>query len=184
MSQYSDPRSAAPSSFAMPPNRPQVVHVVARPGGWSRAVGFMLGLFAFAAIFVIGVTMGVMAILTSEEEGEVVRVTYRDGGSQIVAVIPVEGIIDARQAEFIHAAVDAVLDDRDVKAVVLRVDSLTWGACSAAKVCFTGAPTLPSVRSCAWWNIYAAMVWSGWIFRWSRRCCPCLAVNIFLVLNF
>lgn len=156
MSQYSDPHSAVPSSFATPPNRPQVVHVVARPGGWSRAVGFILGMFAFGAVFAIGLTLGIMIILAAEEEGDVVKEAYRDGGSKAVAVIPVEGIIDAQQAEFVHAAVDAVLDDRDVKAVVLRVDSPGGGVTASDQIWYEierikkrGLPVVASYGSVA-----------------------------------
>ena len=33
---------------------PQVVHVVAKPGGLSTALWFIVGLFVFAAVFVVG----------------------------------------------------------------------------------------------------------------------------------
>ncbi|MCZ6611271.1 MAG: hypothetical protein O6941_01440, partial [Planctomycetota bacterium] len=47
----------SPSSSA-----PQVVHVVSKPTGFARAIGFLIGLFVFAIVFMIGVAIGGAAI--------------------------------------------------------------------------------------------------------------------------
>jgi protease-4 len=111
-----------PPPYLPPP--PQVVHVVAKPGGLSRAVGFVIGLFLFAAVFGVGMGVGMLVIAAATGyESAVIRRTYREGGSNTIAIIPIRGVINDRQAEFVHAAVDNIVKDRSVRAVVLRVDS-------------------------------------------------------------
>jgi protease-4 len=107
-----------------PPAHHHVVHVVAKPGGIWRAVSFVIGLCVIGGIFITGIIIGVVGVMTSASYEEVViPQRYREGGTYTVAIIPVNGVIDQRQAEFVHAAVNHVLDDGDIEAVVLRVDS-------------------------------------------------------------
>ena len=97
------------------PPRPQIVHVVSKPGGLARAFGFIFGLFLFAAVFIIGIVFGMAALsAASDADSVVVRQTYRDGNSNTIAIIPVDGVIDERQSEFIRAAVQNVLNDNSV----------------------------------------------------------------------
>ncbi len=78
----------------------------------------------FAVVFCIGIGMGAIAVsAVSDVDSVVVRRTYREGNSKVVAIIPIEGAIDGRKADFVHAAVDNILKDSSVRAVVLRVDS-------------------------------------------------------------
>ena len=107
--------------------RPQVLQIVSKPGGLGWAWGTILGLFVLGATLLVGIAFGFIACLgyASGARGEdyILSRTYRDGGSKTVAILPVVGTINDRQAEFVHAAVDKVLDDRSIRAVVLRVDS-------------------------------------------------------------
>ncbi len=130
MSQYPDPHSvpppsiAAPAAYAPMPIRPQVVHIVAKPGGFWRAMGIVVGLFLFAAVFIIGLFFGIVGTIAgSGQEGVVLHETYRSGSGSTVAIIPIEGIINGRQASFVRAAVDDILNDRGVRSVILRVNS-------------------------------------------------------------
>ena len=105
---------------------PQVVHVVARSGGFKSAVMWVFGMLLFAGVFILGIVLGAGAMLASSSfETVVLREHYRDGmaTANTIAVIPIEGVITRDTAEFVRAAVDHVLDDRSVRAVVLRVDS-------------------------------------------------------------
>jgi len=171
MSQYSDPYShssnpppptpPAPPSIGAPGGppqpRPQVVHVVSRPGGFWRAIGIIASLLLFAAVFFIGLGLGIFAMLVGASvEDVMVRHSYRDGDSRVIAVIPIEGVIDARQAEFVHAAVESVLDDRHVQAVVLRVDSPGGGVTPSDQIWYQvnrlkakGLPVIASYGSVA-----------------------------------
>ena len=129
MSQYSDPRQGPPSIGAsntgQPYGRPQVVQVVAKPGGFWRAMSIIAGLFLFGAVFIVGIVMGIAVMVAGANyDTVIVPEPYRNGDDRYtVAVIPVEGVIDERQAEFVRAAVDYALDDSSIRAVVLRVDS-------------------------------------------------------------
>ena len=69
---------------------PQVVHVVAKPGGLSRALWFILGLFLFAGVFVVGLTIGLtMMFAISNVPTAILEEVYRDGERRTVAIIPV-----------------------------------------------------------------------------------------------
>lgn len=106
------------------PAAPVVVQVVAKHGGFSRAILFMLGLFLFAAVFVIGLLMGTFGTIAAGEVGPfVLEQPWRQGGSQRIAVVPVSGTIDDRRAELVRQAVQRVIADRSFVGVILRVDS-------------------------------------------------------------
>src|SRR5688572_25441227 len=76
---------------------PQVVHVVSKPGGFWRGVMIALALLLFGITFVLGITFGIFAMIAgSDYEETVVRHTYRDGGSNTIAILPVLGDIDDR----------------------------------------------------------------------------------------
>ena len=173
MSQYSDPYSPSGSNPPSPPQppqppsigapggayqpRPQVVHVVSKPGGFWRAIGIVASLFLFAIVFFIGFGFGIMVMVVGASVEEVmVRQTYRDGDSRTIAVIPIDGVIDSRQSDFVHSAVENILDDRSVQAVVLRVDSPGGGVTASDQIWYEvnrlkakGLPVIASYGSVA-----------------------------------
>jgi protease IV len=107
-----------------PPPPPSVVHVVSKPGGFWRAVMFVVALLLFAFTFAMGIIFGVAGMMAGANyDDNVVRHNYRDGGSQSVAILPVLGEIDDRQADFVRAAARNILEDSSIQCVVLRVDS-------------------------------------------------------------
>lgn len=121
---YPQPQAAAVASAARA--MPQVVHIVAKPGGIARAIGFVFGLLAFLAVFCIGIAVGVAALYgASQMQTVVIEEAYRAPGSSSdrLAIIPVEGVINEENAEFVRAAAEHVLADDSIRAVVLRVDS-------------------------------------------------------------
>ncbi len=99
-------------------------------------MGFVIGLMVFGIVFLVGVTTGVISMLEAPTRGTVILPQqYRDGSSSNrVAVIPVEGIINQSQATFVRAAVEHILDDRSIKAVVLRVDSPGGGVTASDQI--------------------------------------------------
>ena len=118
--------------------RPQVVQIVSKPSGLAWIWGTITGLVVLAIVVFIGVIIG-MAFgfgIAGGASGEefVVQRTYRDGGSKTVAIIPIINEIDDRQAEFAHAAVDHVLKDKSISAVVLRVDSPGGGVSASDQI--------------------------------------------------
>lgn len=115
-----------PSPPQAPPRAqpPIVVQVVAKHGGLTRSLLFVLGLFLFAIVFVIGLIFGAAGTIAAGEVGPMVlEQRFREGGRQRIAVIPVVGAIDDRRAEQVRRCVQHVLADRSFGGVVLRVDS-------------------------------------------------------------
>lgn len=91
--------------------------------GFFGAFGRVLSALAVAAALVgLGYYIAIIAVLS--EPQRVSTSLYQPGeGEQIVAVIPVRGMIAQETAGFIRDAVDSVVQDQNVRAVVLRVDS-------------------------------------------------------------
>src|SRR5690349_9280142 len=137
--------------------RPQVVHVVARPGGFWRAVTFVIGLMMFGIVLAIGIFMGISIMIAgAEREDMVIHQNYRDGDGNTIAIVPVIGGIDERQAEFVRTAVKSVLEDSSVRAVVLRVDSPGGGVTASDEIWYevnrlkdAGLPVIASYGSVA-----------------------------------
>lgn len=154
MSQHSGPYGSMPPSIPNPPGPyaghhpgygapppppppPQVVHVVSKPGGFWRAVTIVIGLLLFIGMFFIGLAVGVAGMIAAAEShagDAVIQTVYRDGDSSALAIIPIEGPIDGRQAEFVHAAVKSVLEEKRVRGVVLRVDSPGGGVSESDQI--------------------------------------------------
>jgi protease-4 len=131
------PSTGPPLSYGPPAAAPrrQVVEIVAKRGGFGRAVGFVIGLMVFLTVFLIGLGLGAAAMLASPSiEQAVLSQRYRDGSGDTIAVIPVTGTIDRGTAEFVRGAVDKILDMRSVKAVILRVDSPGGGVTASDQV--------------------------------------------------
>ncbi|MDY7110569.1 MAG: S49 family peptidase [Planctomycetota bacterium] len=107
------------------------MQVVNRPASFGRLFGaFLTGLSVVGGIFLTGVTIGAVLVgaagFWAADRGMdqyVLWSTYREGGSDTVAIIPIVGEIDAPRAEFVRLCVEDVLDDSSVKAVVLRIVS-------------------------------------------------------------
>ena len=128
----SDQPSPSPGSVSA---APQVVQVVAKSGGLSRALMFVLGLFMFAGVFVVGLTIGlIMMFGISNVPTAILEEVYRDGDRNRVAVIPVVGIIESSQAAFVRSAVDHALKQSNIRAIVLRVDSPGGGVTSSDQI--------------------------------------------------
>lgn len=134
---HPSPPLPPPASAPISPgsSAPQVVHIVSKPTGFARAIGFIIGLFVFAVVFMVGVAFGGAAFFASSMfDTTVVGELYRDGGRNTVAIIPIEGIIDAHQAESVRLTIDHVLDDSSIKAAVLRVDSPGGGIAASDQI--------------------------------------------------
>ncbi len=111
------PASPGPAPYAYaPPPRRSVFAVMVRIFGSL----FILGGVAFGCL-ALGFYLG---LFTSLSQSGVATSVYRDGNRhQQIAIIPVTGLIDPMQAMFFHDAVEQAMDDPNVRAVVLRIDS-------------------------------------------------------------
>jgi len=121
------PRSPSPGMA-----RPQVVHVSGRPTTFGRVLGIVGGLFLFGLVFLLGLVLG--AVMMSVPPPKVMAESYRPGGYDKVAIIPVKGVILGEQASFVRHCVDHVLNDSSYQAVVLRVDSPGGGVTASDQI--------------------------------------------------
>lgn len=116
------PVPAAAHRPAAPPAA--VVHVVARRGGITQAILFVVTLGVLAGVFLVGLTFGTVAgLMGGEEAGFIFEVSHRAGAGDRVALIGIEGPIGEELAEEVRLSVDHVLADPTFRAVLLRVDS-------------------------------------------------------------
>lgn len=130
-----DQRPDAPPAYYAPAPIPHVVHIRAKPGGLWSSLGFILGIMIFAGAFFVGIMFGVFGMIAaSSTEAMLVEQNYRSGSREKIVILPVEGVIDARQSEFVRAAVDSILNDKRVRAVVLRVDSPGGGVTASDQI--------------------------------------------------
>lgn len=118
------PTPARPPTAAMwPPGYdPRAVEPPKRPGMMSSArrifgaVGFIFALLLFGIY--IGWFVG------KAEPGDLAADTYRKGeGKEKIAIVPIRGVIGDEHAVYIAAAADRIRQDKDIKAVVLHVNS-------------------------------------------------------------
>lgn len=86
----------------------------------------------FLIVFIIGLVFGMIAMMM--DESIVLEQTYRDGTRDRIAILPVEGVILDQQADFARVAVNHILDDARIKAVVLRVDSPGGGVTASDQI--------------------------------------------------
>ncbi|MCH7547330.1 MAG: signal peptide peptidase SppA [Planctomycetes bacterium] len=130
---------------------------MARPSGIWQAIIFMMGVFLFGAVFFIGIFFGVAsAMFSTTTEDSIYHKTFRAGSRQTIAIIPVMGLIDAASAEFVRMAVDNVLNNDHIRAVVLRVDSPGGGVTASDEIWYeitrlqdAGLPVVASYGSMA-----------------------------------
>jgi len=116
---------------SIPPSPPlqnavvrHVVEVKASRGGVAKAFGFVIGLLLIGGAFLIGAIFGFAGSFAAGQiEPQVMQSTWRSGDRTRIVILPVEGMILDNSAEFVRVAVNNILDDRNVRAVVLRVDS-------------------------------------------------------------
>ena len=115
--------------------QPQTIRVVTRHGGFLRAVIFVSALFLFGAVFLLGMVLGGGAVMTANAGTGAWSTTWRSGSfTETVAILPIKGVIDAGQSAHVHQAVDAILEDSTVQAVVLRVDSPGGGVTASDQI--------------------------------------------------
>ena len=103
--------------------------------GLRRAVGFMLGLALFAGVFVLGLVVGFGLLAAAQSmEQKLDANVYRKGNSNTVAILPIRGIIDGVQSDFVHRAVNEIIDDSAIKSVVLRIESPGGGVTASDQI--------------------------------------------------
>lgn len=117
-----------------PPPPPAAPRARPRTGVFTLLSKFM-GVVAVALFFIAVGYYGAMAIVFSDAGNGVSTRVYQPGDKQkIIAVVPIEGMIDGEKAEFVRRAMRSIERDDRVVAVVLRVDSPGGGTGPSEKI--------------------------------------------------
>ena len=109
--------------------------VIATTGGFKTFVAFLAAMFIFLIVFLVGIIAGIsgFAAATQESGAVITRVTH-DGGSSSIAVLNITGVIDSSNATYAKQAINKILDDKKIRAVVLRVDSPGGGVTASDEI--------------------------------------------------
>jgi protease-4 len=159
-----DEPTAPPPPPTAPGPETSVVRIVSPPPRFGRSLGVgVAALGVLTVVFALGFGLALVVVLvaglwvgTSSVDETVLWRTHRDGGSSVVAILPVRGVIDDRQAAFVRACVDRIEDRGNVDAVVLRVESPGGGVTASDEIAHeverlrkTGLPVIASYGSVA-----------------------------------
>jgi protease-4 len=106
-----------------PPPRPGILAGFTKLGGVISIASLVFIAGFYVAIF--SLTRGDHLTASHYQKGK---------GPDRIAIIPVNGTISGATHEFIREAVEAVLDDKSIKAVVLRVQSPGGGATASDQI--------------------------------------------------
>jgi len=116
-------------------NQQTTLKVVATTGGFKTFVAFLAAMFIFLIVFLVGIIAGVSGFAAAtEDNGPVSTHVARDGDNNTIAVLHIDGVIDGSNASYAQQAIDKILDDKHVRAVVLRVDSPGGGVTASDEI--------------------------------------------------
>ncbi|MDP7008401.1 MAG: signal peptide peptidase SppA [Phycisphaerales bacterium] len=115
--------------------RPTTIRVLSTSGGFRTFVMFFAALLLFVVVFIIGVGTGIAGFASAiEEKGMVSVSTMHSGNSSSIAVLHVSGVIDGSNSSYATEAVDAILANKYIKSVVLRVNSPGGGVTASDEI--------------------------------------------------
>ncbi len=118
-----------------PAQRPATIRVLATSGGFRTFVIFFAALLLFAVVFLIGVGTGVTGFAAAiEDQGNISETTMHKGSASTIAVLDITGGINSATSSYATAAVNKILDNNHIKAVVLRVDSPGGGVTASDEI--------------------------------------------------
>ena len=176
---HDHPAPSQPSVHAhvQPVRPPAPVQVRVQTGGFGRSilaamVGCLLVAFLLMGGFFFGaVSAGIAGALGDPTGGRAMVETVRSGSNDHIAILPVEGVIDETRAAFVRDAVDGLLEDRRLRAVVLRVNSPGGGVTASDQIWYEvgrlrarGVPVIASFGGVAASGGYYAACASDEIF--------------------
>ena len=122
-----------PENFPVTP--PATIKVVATTGGFRTFVAFLAAMFIFLLVFLVGIVAGVSAFAAASKDDGIVQIaTTQSGTSSTIAVLDISGVIDGSNAAYAHAAVREILDNKNIRAVVLRVNSPGGGVTASDEI--------------------------------------------------
>ena len=114
---------------------PATIKVVATNGGFRTFVAFLSAMFIFLIVFIVGIIAGISALASSQADDSIVHSSIsQEGTSSTIAVLNISGVIDGSNADYAKQAVRTIIEDKNVKAVVLRVDSPGGGVTASDEI--------------------------------------------------
>ena len=114
-------------------SKPATVRILATNGGFRTFVAFFAAMLLFVIVFLIGIGTGVAGFAAAiEDQGMVSETTMTKGSSTTIAVLDIYGVIDGTTSAYATEAVNAILENENVRGVVLRIDSPGGGDHRAA----------------------------------------------------
>ncbi len=109
--------------------------VVATTGGFKTFVAFLAAMFIFLIVFFVGIIAGVSGFAAAtQDDGPVQTHVAHEGGSSTVAVLNISGVIDGGNASYAEQAINSILEEKKVRAVVLRVNSPGGGVTASDEI--------------------------------------------------
>ncbi len=115
--------------------RPATIRVLATSGGFRTFIAFLAALLLFVVVFLIGVGTGVTGFAAAiEDQGIVSESTMHKGNTSTIAILDIFGSITGATSSYATSAVNEILDNNHIKAVVLRVDSPGGGVTASDEI--------------------------------------------------
>ena len=109
--------------------------VVATTGGFKTFVAFLAAMFIFLIVFLVGIIAGVSGFAAATlEDGPVISHVSHEGDNATIAVLNISGVIDGGNASYAESAITKILGNKNVRAVVLRVDSPGGGVTASDEI--------------------------------------------------
>ncbi|MBC8522455.1 signal peptide peptidase SppA [PVC group bacterium] len=116
-------------------HRPATIRVLATSGGFRTFVAFFAAMLLFVIVFLIGVGTGVTGFAAAiEDKGVVAESTMHSGDSSIIAVVDISGVINSSRSSYATQAVNLILKNDKIRAVVLRIDSPGGGVTASDEI--------------------------------------------------
>jgi len=115
--------------------KPTIIKVVATNGGFRTFVAFLSAMFIFTIVFLVGIIAGIAGTAAATDGDGVfrTRITH-EGDRTTIAVFNIDGIIDKSNAAYAMAVVQDILENKRIRAVVLRVDSPGGGVTASDEI--------------------------------------------------
>jgi protease-4 len=115
--------------------RPATIRVLATNGGFRTFIAFFAAMLLFVIVFLIGVGTGVTGFAAAiEDHGIVAETTMHKGNSSSIAILDISGVIDGSTSAYATKAVNEILSNTHIKAVVLRIDSPGGGVTASDEI--------------------------------------------------
>jgi len=116
------------------PNQ-NTLKVIATTGGFKTFIAFLAAMFIFLIVFLVGIIAGVSGFAAAtENSGPVTSHVSHSGSNASIAILHVAGLIDGSNASYAEQAIDKILADKNIRAVVLRVDSPGGGVTASDEI--------------------------------------------------